>query len=184
MVITDHSALQYLKKIQPTTGRLFRWVLALECYDYEVKHKPGAQNKVADALSRRIYDKGHEDKTPLPEETLILNIEPTTLQNLLKVEQQKYPSLITQIIYEEDRTLHIPDPVLPICTLTQTDIAKAQRECKDFQDIYNYLENSILPPTKKQATKIVAEAAQYVLIDNILYHIFSPWTKGVPNEQK
>ena len=91
-------------------------------------------------------------KLPFQTKTLILNIEPTTLQNPLKVEQQKYPSLITQIIYEEDRTLHIPDPVLPICTLTQTDIARAQRECKDFQDIYYYLENSILPPTNKQAS--------------------------------
>lgn len=55
-VYTDHSALKWLKDIKPEyTGRLARWSILLQCYEFEVVYKPGPKNEVADALSRRTY---------------------------------------------------------------------------------------------------------------------------------
>ena len=55
-IYTDHSALQWLLKLKTIknglTGRLARWQLILQPYDYEIKYRPGTVNNNADALSR------------------------------------------------------------------------------------------------------------------------------------
>ena len=56
-LVTDHSALQWLHSVEPK-GRLARWVMALQEYNFTVKHRPGNNNNNADALSR----------LPLPQE--------------------------------------------------------------------------------------------------------------------
>ena len=49
-VITDHSSLKWLCVHNPT-GRLARWALELQAYDYEIVHRKGSLNYVPDALS-------------------------------------------------------------------------------------------------------------------------------------
>ena len=51
-VISDHSSLKWLTKIDNPSGRLARWSTILSQYDMEVIHKKGCLNVVADALSR------------------------------------------------------------------------------------------------------------------------------------
>lgn len=51
-VITDHAALQWLKNIVNPTGKLARWSLNLQQYSFDVVHRKGKYNVVADALSR------------------------------------------------------------------------------------------------------------------------------------
>ncbi|GJZ94554.1 reverse transcriptase domain-containing protein, partial [Tanacetum coccineum] len=52
IVYTDHSALKYLFSKQDAKPRLIRWVLLLQGFDIEIKDKRGAENLVADHLSR------------------------------------------------------------------------------------------------------------------------------------
>src|SRR5436190_4810744 len=52
-VVTDHQSLRWLHKIESPTGRLARWLFELQQYDYEIKYRRGALNRVADALSRQ-----------------------------------------------------------------------------------------------------------------------------------
>ncbi|MCO5552318.1 hypothetical protein L7F22_005829 [Adiantum nelumboides] len=47
----DHSALLYLARQQNLTGRLARWVLLLQEFEFEVIHHPGAQHAVVDYLA-------------------------------------------------------------------------------------------------------------------------------------
>ena len=53
-VYTDHRALVWLKSAKHT-GRLERWALKLQEYDFDIIHRPGKNNFVADALSRIPY---------------------------------------------------------------------------------------------------------------------------------
>ena len=51
-VITDHSALKWLRNLKEPTGRLARWALEMQQWDFEIEHRKGAMHHVPDALSR------------------------------------------------------------------------------------------------------------------------------------
>ena len=51
-VITDHNALNWLMRITDPTGRLARWAIYLQVYNFEIIHRKGVLHSNADALSR------------------------------------------------------------------------------------------------------------------------------------
>ena len=53
-IVTDHKALKWLMDIVEPTGRLARWSIYLQAYDFEIIHRPGLKHANADAMSR-IY---------------------------------------------------------------------------------------------------------------------------------
>ena len=58
----DHIAIRYLVNKPDLSGRLARWVLLLEEFDYQVEYKPGKMHKQADHLSRLSEE---ENKEPI-----------------------------------------------------------------------------------------------------------------------
>ena len=54
-IITDHVSLTYLNSLKAGRGRLQRWALHLQGYDFTVQYKPGKRLTNADGLSRRDY---------------------------------------------------------------------------------------------------------------------------------
>lgn len=53
-VITDHASLLWLQNLKNPSGRLGRWALRLQPYDFEIRHRKGKFMVVADALSRAV----------------------------------------------------------------------------------------------------------------------------------
>lgn len=53
-VITDHASLLWLRNLKDPTGRLGRWALRLQVYDFTLRHRKGKFMVVADALSRAV----------------------------------------------------------------------------------------------------------------------------------
>ena len=51
-IVTDHRSLEWLDRIKENNGRLTRWSLFLQPYQYTVVYRPGTQNGNADGLSR------------------------------------------------------------------------------------------------------------------------------------
>lgn len=51
-VITDHASLKWLMGQKDLGGRLCRWSLKLQAFDFEIEHRKGTANIVPDALSR------------------------------------------------------------------------------------------------------------------------------------
>ena len=60
-VITDHSNLKWLYNLHNPTGRLARWALELQAYDFEIVHRKGSLNYVPYALSRMYEDETDND---------------------------------------------------------------------------------------------------------------------------
>ena len=52
-IITDHNALKWLNQIEPK-GRVARWLMDLQEFDFIVKYRPGRVHNNADALSRLL----------------------------------------------------------------------------------------------------------------------------------
>lgn len=53
-IITDHSALQWLHRAKDPHGRLARWAMRLQQFDFEVIFRKGTDHIVPDALSRAV----------------------------------------------------------------------------------------------------------------------------------
>ena len=51
-VRTDNQPRKWLQSLRKPSGRIARWIIKLQEYDYEIIHPPGSTNRVADALSR------------------------------------------------------------------------------------------------------------------------------------
>ena len=51
-LVTDHEPLRWLMTTQKLTGKMARWSLLLQEYDFTVHHRAGVDNTNADCLSR------------------------------------------------------------------------------------------------------------------------------------
>ncbi|CAB0029779.1 unnamed protein product [Trichogramma brassicae] len=58
VVITDHSALKWLRNLKDPTGRLARWALEMQQWDFVIEHRKGALHHLPDALSRVFTEDG------------------------------------------------------------------------------------------------------------------------------
>lgn len=53
-VITDHYSLKWLLNLKDPTGRLGRWSIKLQMYDFKVQHRSGREMALPDMLSRAV----------------------------------------------------------------------------------------------------------------------------------
>ena len=171
-IVTDHIALKYMMNVKADTGRIARWALALQGYDFIVVHRRGLVNSNADALSCRVYD---TEKEPGTKPDMPPYIDLLTMENVS-----------TAFYYEgEDNEVcsEPGDPIVQatvtIASLIGTSIGEAQQECPEIGPMYSYVANNELADDDKLARRIVLESDQYGMRNDTLYHIFSPRTKGV-----
>jgi len=96
-VVSDHMALKWVYSIESSSGRIARWALKLQQYDFEIAYRKGQLNVVADALSR----------LPLPEALRELKEASATIASggcswikdmgeKIRTQPQKYPDHVTK----------------------------------------------------------------------------------------
>jgi hypothetical protein len=60
-LVTDHQSFKWLMESDKLMGKLARWALILQEYDFQVVHKPGVANLDADGLSRNPCTNQEDD---------------------------------------------------------------------------------------------------------------------------
>ena len=81
IVHTDHAAIKYLMEKKNANHRLIRWVLLLQEFDLHITDRKGAENPVADNLSRleNILDDPQPINDSFPDEQLAtINVSDST----------------------------------------------------------------------------------------------------------
>ena len=80
-IVTDNSALRWLHSMEPK-GRIARWIMDLQEFDFTVKHRPGGANSNADALSRLNHDmalpKTSSEDITFPDVSCLVSLIPET----------------------------------------------------------------------------------------------------------
>lgn len=82
-VVTDHASLKWLMTQKDLTGRLARWSLKLQAFDFSIEHRRGSENVVPDALSRV-----HVDELTLPENDSPLNLDDVAFDSVPYLEMR------------------------------------------------------------------------------------------------
>ena len=95
----DHMAIKYLVNKADLSGRLARWVLLLEEFDYKVLHKPGKKHLRADHLSRLEGEPSTIaiDDSLVDENLFLVSSTPIWYQNIAEfLKTQKLPDTLNK----------------------------------------------------------------------------------------
>ena len=188
---TDHKVLTSILKWKKKSGRLTRWILYLSEYSFKVTYLKGSMNS-ADFISRLEHqstDANHEDDYAF--ETIAATSNADVNQSKYTTftfadticatdHQHTNTKLSAQTQPSNDHTPCIPDISFPTSEMRQQ-----QQDCPEFKMIYAYLHRDVLPIQSKLARKIILQSDQFLIHPNgLLYHIFQPRTKHLPNNQR
>ena len=159
-VLTDHSALQFLRSIRDATGKLGRWSLMLSQYNFDIKYVPGIKHGNADGMSRRLYADSIQDEDDefLP-----------GVNSLTDTSTDNQPGLNNGTSTTDD---------LSTIGISAQQMCKLQRQDDTYDSIIAYLESDLLPQNDDKARRTILLAQDYVLDDGLLIHHFQPRDQG------
>ena len=177
--------------IKISTGRLARWALILQSYNYTVIHRPGKINSAADAISRIEYPtdivtESNHETDDLPH-IFSIDSDITAYEPKLTASKQyteirfQYPgeyfpitaTQATTSTQHTDMTDNVGDNMVAGVTVAShfpnlADMQQAQSDCSEIGPIWAYMTNGALPEDDQLARKISIDSNQYGLKDNIL----------------
>ena len=153
-IYTDHHSLKWLMTLKEPRGRLCRWALRIQQYDFDVQHRPGRVHSNADALSR------------LPYSALNALDVPSYIPNEIRDQQVADLTLYYLIYFLDTNKLHTDDPT-PSVTIKQSE--------HYFLDDNDVLYHIVQPETNRKNTAFIQLVVPHTLRFEILswahYHI-------------
>ena len=110
-IITDHSVLKWLNQIEPK-GRVSRWLMDLQEFDFVVKHRPGRIHNNADALSRP-FPSQHKHDNDNTTDVSVVTLSPDI--NIRDAQRQDHS--LAKLRDWKSKGLKCPPKIDGLCTL-------------------------------------------------------------------
>ena len=197
LLFTDHISLKWLRDIRHRKGRLYRYSLLLQPYQYTVHHKPGRFHTNADVISRldNLPVTKEDPLDDIYDEIAALESRPEPLQSNTVIEirleypqegvstpnyspepASKYPREGASAAENPQEGVSPPDTAInqeaePRLLASMSDIGPQQAACPDIGRLVRYLTTEELPLDPKKARQTIYEAENCVLENGVLYHI-------------
>ena len=103
IVETDHIALTSILKTKEPSGRLARWVMTLQSYTFQVRHRPGTLMALPDTLSRLVAPESSSSDVATLTTALLLPALPIA-------EQQDHDNVVKEVKqWVEDKSITLSD---------------------------------------------------------------------------
>ena len=125
-VITDHQSLRWLHSIKSPSGRLARWSIYLQQFDFEIKYRKGILNRVADTLSRDPLSDNMEGQSDLDPVYTLEDFAPCSWYDSKKKAVETNPTAFPDYCIKEGRLYrHFWD----LSDMTESDMTDPWKIC-------------------------------------------------------
>ena len=156
--VVDHIALKWLKDIKQPTGRLWRWTILLQAYDFKIEYKPGLLHANADAISRRTY----------PEPT---NEDNNFLYNITLHSDAGHDNVHDNDVSDLESGDNVDDTsgdaIETDIHVDMKNLAALQANDINFRDVITYLQSGDLPANPNCRRDNLNKHTDYFLHDDI-----------------
>ena len=166
-VLTDHQALEHVFKNPKISGRIARWNILLQNYDYTVVYKKGKLNANADAISR--LENLPQPQNDNADDVMTRNVDLYVIDPDPKDVIEHENTAKAYVLFDQ------PEQQIPsVMPLNDIDIVKQQKDCPEIGPIYEFIETGEMPDNGAVKQSIIADAAQYFIRNNVLHHLYQP----------
>lgn len=136
-IVTDHKPLIWLMNFKEPNSKIIRWPLQLLEYDFEIIHKKGSQNVIADALSRADVNLNHNETVPEPAPNLPKSDKPLNdfnVQLILQISPDNKHLTVTPFKQKIRRECYKPLFDFKDCATILKQTLKPNKTCAVFTD--------------------------------------------------